>query len=392
MEILALNKKRLYEAIQEVIRKRDFSENLNAIIEIYLSHPIMYNLERKAMDEDTLLASLRKRGNDWVTEENIPIIRSFSYMLGTSMSMAPQILFSLSQLKNDKGEDLLPIDFLTELLEAVMDMKRYDKSFYDLPFLKDISTKEDELKDGYLFGYITCWPYRFVNDGDLRECGGKFVHSIGVFSEETKIPAIINVKNANTEKQSVGIEAFFPSVVNVADTLIDKAAGKVLIIGSEWGYLEYLAVQKDNVESVTVIEEDEEKRIFMKNRFYDAYKNKEKIISVPSVSDEDIKNYNSIFIMGILPVEEFFKYKRLKSEYGLNINIARQGECFELVKSLVIIALGEISGEFAKGHVIVGDEIEDSLQIVKEKLKDYKIKSPDDINKLLSNKTLDELF
>lgn len=91
-----------------------------------------------------------------------------------------------------------------------------------------------------------------------------------------------------------------PFEINTMKKSIDKAKGKVLTFGLGLGYFAYMVSNKEEVESITIVEKDKNIIYFIFKNIISKFKNKNKIKiindDIYNYSPEKLKEYNFIFV------------------------------------------------------------------------------------------------
>jgi len=99
--------------------------------------------------------------------------------------------------------------------------------------------------------------------------GYRGLPQLGFFEEKVVIPYLKNLKNKTFKQVS-------PKEINATQKHIDAAHGKVLNIGLGMGYFAFMASLKDDVEKVTIIEQDNDLIEFFKEHFLPHFSHREK--------------------------------------------------------------------------------------------------------------------
>lgn len=175
------------------------------------------------------------------------------------------ILSEAFALDFDNAEDRVLIrDYLTPSVR-LLDSKKYENDAY----YKNI--KIPNLKDGsWEFRWEEYAPYRGVicHDMDIRE-DFKEIPPLGFFTETFRFPAVLEGGNEWMTLTPVDLDT--------CEEAIEKACGKVITFGLGLGYYAYMASEKPEVESVTVVELSEDVIRLFKKHILPQMKNKHKI-------------------------------------------------------------------------------------------------------------------
>ena len=82
-----------------------------------------------------------------------------------------------------------------------------------------------------------------------------------------------------------------PNEINTMSTTIEKAKGRVLVLGLGMGYITYMLSQKKNVSSITVIERNKENIALFKKHLFPLFPNKTKITIIEDDAINFVKHY-----------------------------------------------------------------------------------------------------
>ncbi len=211
-------------------------------------------------------------------------------LTGKISSENPVYDFTPKEIKTEKRK------FTEEELETLRSMGWLDEDFETflviLSFLDD-SGIMDEVEDNYIveifqnakkFGVGEFYddPYiKNVKFGDVQkgkfllttatyEKGELFLYDAPDFSKDIIVPKIGfftgKVTFPTFYEGVVPWMSVCPSEINSMKVQMEKAHGKVLVLGCGLGYYQYVVSQKENVESVTIVEISEEiAEIFREN-------------------------------------------------------------------------------------------------------------------------------
>lgn len=129
-------------------------------------------------------------------------------------------------------------------------VKRLDKQTYlNDPYFKNIKIP-NATQEGWSLGYQTYKPYEGFIYRDMEIFGDYIeVPQIGYFDEEFSYPTVFE-----NGREWMAIK---PNEIETMKEPIEKAGGRVLVYGLGIGYFTYMVSQRDCVDSVTVVEQDE---------------------------------------------------------------------------------------------------------------------------------------
>ena len=187
-----------------------------------------------------LYAQLLERYPEIITSEMVDTLTADGSL--TREEAIVGLLSEIFGLEFEKAEDRrIIIDYLTPSVR-ILDKKRYENN----PYYKNI--KLDNLKDGSWEIKIEEYkPYQAVicDDMIINEDFSE-VPPLGFFTESFSFPAILEGGNEWMTLTPVDLDT--------CEEAIEAAHGKVVTFGLGLGYYAYMAAQKDEVESVTVVE------------------------------------------------------------------------------------------------------------------------------------------
>lgn len=181
--------------------------------------------------------------SDYITKQ---MVNELSYLAKISNDEAFFILFceavGLDIIDNEEDK-YLAMSYLKK------GIKKLDKSVYENnPYYKNIKTIEDKIGN-WEFRYLKYKPYEAFIYDDLIIDGLKEIPCVGYFDEEFEYFAVL--ENGNEWM------LITPNEINTMQPVIDSVSGDVVTFGLGLGYFAYMASEKDNVKSVTIVERDE---------------------------------------------------------------------------------------------------------------------------------------
>lgn len=144
-----------------------------------------------------------------------------------------------------------------------------NKTYEDDPYLKNIKIPNESLGKWELCHkkYV---PYQaFVFNDPKITRSGKIIPQIGFFEKEFLYPAVLE---NGTEWMLIT-----PNEINTMRAPISCAHGKVLTYGLGLGYFAYMTSEKENVDSVTIVERDENAISLFRDMILPQIPNKNKI-------------------------------------------------------------------------------------------------------------------
>ena len=199
-----------------------------AIYENVMRQLAMYiDISPRAITKEMMDEALNAYDNREAIEE-----RAYSTMLCMLIGIDPENSIAERQLAN---EIITPS---IHKLDA-NDFKQND--YYKNIHINPLRIGEFELC------YDEYAPYELFVAGDMHiDAEGKRLASFGFFDEEFRFPAI-----HENGREWMSIK---PNEILTMNRPVERAHGKVLTLGLGMGYYTYMASQKTNVESVTVVD------------------------------------------------------------------------------------------------------------------------------------------
>ena len=186
-----------------------------------------------------------------------------------------------SFLANVFSEDLEEVKWL-EREYLFKSIKRLSPEEYlKNPFLETV--KIHEIKEGnWDLGYQSYEAYEGFIYRDLETVGYTEIPQVGYFDEKFSFPTVYE-----NGREWMAIK---PNEIETMRAPIEKAQGRVLVYGLGIGYFAFMVSQKQNVESVTIIERDENVISLFKKHILPQFPNKNKITVVRSDAFEYAEN------------------------------------------------------------------------------------------------------
>ena len=188
-----------------------------------------------------------------LTLERIKIIFEVKGVVNSVQDFEDEASFALTS-------DLID---LTKILKA--------EEFNQNPYISNINKIDYVDSSSHEFENLELEPVTLIKaDVSVAPNGYRALPQLGFFEEKVFIPQLLNFKNNNFKQVS-------PKEINATQKHIDAAHGKVLNIGLGMGYFAYMASLKDDVEKVTIIEQDNDLIEFFKEHFLPHFSHREKI-------------------------------------------------------------------------------------------------------------------
>ncbi len=157
-------------------------------------------------------------------------------------------------------------------------------------YYKNIAPRES-IKDGdWEFKWEYYPPYRVaISDDMILNDNYSEIPPIGFFEEGFSFPAVLEGGNEWM--------TLTPVDVDTCENEIKKARGRVVTFGLGLGYFTYMVSEKDNVESITVVEKSENVIRLFEKHILPRFAHREKVIIVKADAFEYAEN--------IMPTENF---------------------------------------------------------------------------------------
>lgn len=196
-------------------------------------------------------------------------------------------------------------------------LKCLDENTYNTnPYYCNVTPNEKK-KGKWTLKYLTYKPYELFVCDDLKINKYKEFPNVGYFKNEFKYLAVLE---DNHEWMLIT-----PNEIETMKEPIKKAFGKVITFGLGLGYFAYMTSIKENVESVTIIEKDQNVIDLFKSEIlpFFEYKNKIKIICADAfdVFKNGINDYDYCFIDiwhdasdGVSLYAKFKKYEKINCD------------------------------------------------------------------------------
>ena len=262
--------------------------------------------------------------------------------------------------------------------------------FINNPYNKNI--KLDNIIDGeYKFELLSYEPYEGFLYKDISNLSNHIEQtSIGYFDEEYKYIAL----STNDDIWML----ITPHEINTMKDAVNKAYGNVITFGLGLGYFAYMCSIKDNVKSVTIIEKDKNIIELFNKHILPQFKHKDKIIIIESDAIEYLKrksfDYDYAFVdlwrdiddglpLYVLTNKLALRHPKTTFDYWIEDSMIAV-----LKRCLINIIYNNIYNE----EIFDDNYYYYLLNKFNDALKDYKINTVSDINKLLSKEFIKNLI
>jgi len=149
-------------------------------------------------------------------------------------------------------------------------VKKLDtKSYIENPYYRNIQIPEVKFGDWEL-KYERYKPYEaFIYNDLIVEADFKEIPRVGFFNEEFRFPAVME-----NDHEWMAIK---PNEIETMQPAIDAIEGKVVTFGLGLGYFTYMASLKERVQSITVVERNNEVIQLFERYLFPQFQHKEKV-------------------------------------------------------------------------------------------------------------------
>lgn len=273
-------------------------------------------------------------------------------------------------------------------------IKKIDSSIIQNdPYYKTI--KIDNVQDEeYFLGNIKYYPYQSFAYDDVEVKEDDYyreISKIGYFDHEVPFLTI--------SKDNVIWMSITPNETWTILPAIERSFGKVITFGMGLGYYPFMCAIKDNVESVTIVEFDENIIKLFKKHLLPLFPNKEKIKIVHADAFKYCKenNINELFDFAYMDIwhgaedglpfyihfKKFEEHSHCKIEYWLEDSI------IGLARRCLLIVVDEVlNGATDDNFKVSENELDEVINDLYFYFKDLEINSYEELHKLLSKESL----
>ena len=288
----------------------------------------------------------------------------------------------------------------TAIKNIILDNFEIDSDEFRNIFMTQIKVKKcnpakyineySKLLDSIKFSYgkyslkkVTYEPYQLFALDDIEVKDDKEISKVGYFDKPFSYSALFEGKNLWMSLN--------PNEINTMASSIEKAKGRVLVLGLGMGYITYMLTNKKNVSSITVVERNKENIALFKKHLLRLFSNKAKITIIEDDAINFVKHYfkyDYIFadlwfdaedgLEYYLKLSEIEKKNNIEIDYWLETSLKqmRRRYLIELIKEQL-----EGSDEtWYQSEKEISDRIFKTLYL---QTKNIEIKSLEDIKELL---------
>jgi hypothetical protein len=206
-------------------------------------------MDRNKIKEDNykvfaLLSNYLNNAPDFVDKEEIGEIVQYGVSYEHAFGVILAAAFGLDIVDNEEDKELYNLYF-TKMIHQ-LGVKEYDDNpYYQNIKIPTIKIGNSELK------YEKYKPFEgFVCNDIIQTKEGRQIPQIGFFETEFLFPAVL-------EEDRIWM-TITPNEINTMKEPVEQAFGHVLTYGLGLGYYAYMVSEKANVESVTIVEANED--------------------------------------------------------------------------------------------------------------------------------------
>lgn len=265
------------------------------------------------------------------------------------------------------------------------------------PYYKAI--KIDSVQDGeYFLGNIKYYPYQSFAYDDLEVIDDDYyreISRIGYFDHEVPFLTI--------SKDNVIWMSITPNETWTILPAVERSFGKVITFGLGLGYYPFMCSLKEDVESITIIEFDENIiKLFKKHLLpLFPYKEKIKIIHADAFKYCEENNINELFDFAYMDIWHgaedglpfYFKFKKYEENTHCKIEYWLEESIIALCRRCMIVVIEEIlNGATDENFTHAENELDEIINDLYFYTKDLEFNSYDELHKLLSKESLIQII
>ena len=261
--------------------------------------------------------------------------------------------------------------------------------FENNPYYQQIKPKEIKNKN-YSLTYDFYTPYELFSYDDITVDENYHEQTkIAYFKDEFKF-LVLNYKD-------VTWMSITPNEIKTMEPAIEKAKGDIIVFGLGLGYFAFMTSLKQEVKSVTIVENDINIINIFKENLLPLFPQKSKIKIVQADALEVIKKplpYDFAFVDLWHSVEDglelFLKFKKIESQnQDVEFSYWLSNSFYALLRRAFITLLSEQLEGFDESNYQNGETTFDKLvNLYYRKTKDIQIKDVSDINSMLVDSNL----
>jgi len=206
-------------------------------------------MERDSMKDDnykvfSLLSNYLNNASDFINQEEIGEIVQYGVSYEHAFGMILAAAFGLDIVDNEEDKSFYNRYFLKMIHQLD------EKKFFENPYYKNIKIPSVKMGNSEL-KYEKYKPFEgFVCDDIIQTKEGRQIPQIGFFNKDFMFPAVL-------ENNRIWM-TITPNEIQTMKEPVEQAFGHVLTYGLGLGYYAYMVSEKTNVESVTIVETNED--------------------------------------------------------------------------------------------------------------------------------------
>jgi len=210
-----------------------------------------------------LLSNYLNNAPDFIEEEEIDDIAKTGVSYEYAFSVILAAAFGLDIVDEVEDKEFFK-NYFTRMIHQLDAKKYYNNAYYKNIKIPTVKAGSSELK------YEKYKPFEgFVCDDIIQTKDGRQIPQLGFFETEFKFPAVL-------ENGRIWM-TITPNEIETMREAVDQAFGNVLTYGLGLGYYAYMVSEKENVKSITVVENNDDVIHLFKKHIMPQFKNKEKI-------------------------------------------------------------------------------------------------------------------
>lgn len=263
------------------------------------------------------------------------------------------------------------------------------------PYIKNIHLHDCTYGE-FKLGHLKYDKYELFHCDTPETVAGITIPRIGVFDYEFEYPYI-------SENENVWM-SITPNEIFTMYNAINESYGKVLTLGLGMGYFAYMASLRDNVESVTIVEKNQNIIDLFNNEILPQFEHKKKINIIKIDAFDFIKNlpdgkYDYCFAdiwKSPEDVKTYLKLKHLCSRFKImDINYWIEESLIDYIFPCVMVVMNECL--YKQCNIEIPDinlpsSDQKTIDLIRKKLKNYEIKDAKDVYRLLDWRFIAEII
>ena len=273
-------------------------------------------------------------------------------------------------------------------------VKKIDSSIIENdPYYKTI--KIDSIQDGdYFLGNIKYYPYQSFAYDDVEVLEDDYyreISKIGYFDHELPFLTI--------SKDNVIWMSITPNETWTILPAIGRSSGKVITFGLGLGYYPFMCSLKEDVESVTIVEFDENIINLFKKHLLPLFPNKEKInvIHADAFKYCEENNVNELFDFAYMDIWHgaedglpfYFKFKKYEEKTHCKFEYWLEDSIIALCRRCLLVVVEDVlNGATDDNFKVQENDIDEVINDLYFYTKDLEINSYSELHNLLSRDSI----